>query len=149
MREALLEAKKAFAFDEVPVGSVLVLNEKIIARAYNSVEANGNASCHAELLCLQKGAEVLGNWRLLDCTLFSTLEPCSMCAGAMALFRIKRVVYGAPDLRHGADGSVFKVLSEKHPIHQIEVERGVLAEEAKELMQEFFRRRREHAGRII
>ncbi len=150
MREALLEAKKAFAIGEVPVGAVLVLDEKILAHAHNLVEKNRDASAHAELLCLQEGAKVLGNWRLQNTTLYCTLEPCAMCAGAMALFRIKRLVYGAPDLRHGANGSVFDVLSRFHPIHQVEVESGVCEGEAKELMQTFFRERREeNAGKAF
>lgn len=143
MREALLEAKKSFSLGEVPVGAVLVCDGEIIARAHNTVETFCDASHHAEILCLQQAAKKLGSWRLLGATLYSTLEPCSMCAGAMFLFRIKQIVYGAPDLRHGADGSVFEVLSRPHPIHQIEVKKGVLAIESKALMQEFFRQRRE------
>ncbi len=149
MREALLEAKKGFAIGEVPVGGVLVLDGKIIARAHNLVEKNKDASAHAELLCLKMGGEVLDNWRLINTTLYCTLEPCAMCAGALALFRVKRVVYGAMDLRHGADGSVFNVLSSPHPIHQVQTERGVLADESKELLQEFFRQRRKDARRVI
>ena len=148
MREALLEAKKAFAIGEVPVGAVLVFNDKIIARAHNFVEEKQDASCHAEVLCMQKGAKSLDNWRLLDSTLYCTLEPCAMCAGAMALFRIKRLVYGAPDLRHGANGTVFDVLR-PHPIHRIEVQDGVLEGESKALMQEFFRKRRTYVGANI
>ena len=143
MRQALLEAKKAFAMGEVPVGAVLVLDGKIIGCSHNKVEKNCDASCHAELLCLQESAKVLGNWRLLESTLYCTLEPCSMCAGALALYRVKRVVYGAPDLRHGASGTVFDVLNRPHPIHSVEVKAGILAEEAQELLQMFFRKRRE------
>ncbi|NGX38401.1 MAG: tRNA-specific adenosine deaminase [Chlamydiae bacterium] len=131
MREALLEAKKAFALGEVPVGAVLVSDGKIIARAHNVVEQNGDASCHAELLCLQRGAKELNNWRLLECTLYCTLEPCAMCAGAMTLFRIQRLVYGAPDLRYGS-----------RPIDSIEVTSGVCEEEAGNLLKGFFRKRR-------
>lgn len=148
MLEALLEAKKAFAQDEVPVGAVLVYEGKIIARGHNLVEAGRNAAAHAEMICLQEGAKILGNWRLLECNLYCTLEPCPMCAGAMALFRIKRLVYGAPDLRHGAHGSVFNVLNMPHPIHQVEVEGGCLAEEAKGLMKEFFMIRRK-SGTVV
>ncbi len=142
MRQALVEAKTAGANNEVPVGAVLVFQNEIIARAHNNVEAKGDASHHAELTCLQQGARILGNWRLLGTTLFCTLEPCAMCAGAMALFRIERLVYGAKDLRHGADGTVFDVLNRNHPIHQIEVVGGVLAQESRDLMQSFFRQRR-------
>ncbi len=142
MREALLEAKKAFSMKEVPIGSVLVLHGEVVARAHNAVEKQVDASHHAEMLCLQRGAQALGNWRLQDCILYSTLEPCAMCAGALSLFRVKRIVYGAKDLRHGADGSVFHVLNRPHPIHPVEVTGGVLAEEAKALIKEFFQWRR-------
>ncbi|MBS0629194.1 MAG: nucleoside deaminase [Verrucomicrobia bacterium] len=148
MLEALAEAKKAFASAEVPVGAVLVYQDTIIGRGHNLVEQNQNAAHHAELICLQEGAKKLGNWRLLDCTLYCTLEPCPMCAGAMALFRIKRLVYGAPDLRHGANGTVFNVLNSPHPIHQVEVEGGCCAEQAKGLMKEFFGLRRKN-GSIV
>lgn len=148
MREALLEAKKAFAIGEVPVGAVLVSNEKIIARSHNRVEQNCDASAHAELICLREGAKVLGNWRLLNTTLYCTLEPCVLCAGAMVLFRIKKLVYGAPDLRHGANGSAFDVLNRSHPIHQVEVVSGVCEGEAKALIQTFFRERR-HVGKAF
>lgn len=142
MLEALLEAKKAFACAEVPVGAVLVYKDEIVARGHNLVESQKNAALHAEMICLQEGARQLDNWRLLDCTLYCTLEPCPMCAGAIALFRIKRLVYGAPDLRHGAGGSVFNVLNVPHPIHQVEMERGCCSAEAAALMKEFFASRR-------
>ncbi|NGX39392.1 MAG: tRNA-specific adenosine deaminase [Chlamydiae bacterium] len=144
-----MEAKIAQTKNEVPVGAVLVVDGKIIARAHNTVEAESDASRHAELLCLQKGAEVLENWRLVGTTLYCTLEPCAMCSGALALFRVGRLVYGAPDLRHGANGSVFDVLNKSHPIHQVEVCGGVCALEAKELLQNFFRERRAHVRGIV
>lgn len=149
MREALLEAKKAFANREVPVGAVLVHHGTIIARGHNLVEHHCDASKHAELICLQEGARAISNWRLLECTLYCTLEPCAMCAGAMALFRIKRLVYGAPDLRHGANGTVFNVLNTPHPIHQVDVSGGCCEEEAKALMKEFFSLRRSQVGKTI
>lgn len=142
MQEALLEAKKAFVEGEVPVGAVLVYKEKIIARAHNCVEQRKDASAHAELICLQQAAKNLDNWRLLETTLYCTLEPCAMCAGAMILFRIGRLVYGAPDLRHGADGSLFAILSQPHPIHSFSITRGVCEEESRELLQSFFQKRR-------
>ncbi len=148
MREALVEAKKAFALQEVPVGAVLVHEGKIVARGHNLVEKRCDASCHAEVLCLRAGAKILGNWRLVESTLYCTLEPCAMCAGAMALFRVKRLVYGAPDLRHGANGSVFNVLNTSHPIHQVEVTSGVCEGMAKGLMQEFFRQRRRDGSAV-
>jgi len=147
MREALLEAKKAFEEGEVPVGAVLVHQGKIIGRAHNCVEQKKDTSCHAEMLCLQQGAKIFSNWRLLETTLYCTLEPCAMCAGAMALFRVARLVYAAPDLRHGANGTVFDVLSRPHPIHQVEVVSGICEEEAKELLQSFFQKRREDVAK--
>lgn len=138
MREALLEAKKAYADGEVPVGAVLVCDQKIVARGRNCVESLCDASQHAELVCLQKGAAHFSNWRLLDCTLYCTLEPCAMCAGAMLLFRLKRLVYGAKDLRHGA----IEVLAKPHEIHNVAFEGGLLEEESRSLLQDFFRQRR-------
>jgi len=142
MREALKEAKKAFAADEVPVGAVLVHNGKVIARGHNQVELLQDATAHAEMLCLTSGASVFENWRLEGATLYCTLEPCCMCAGAMFSSRIDRLVWGAPDLRLGANGSWIDVFKEKHPMHTIEVVRGVLQEEAAELMREFFQKQR-------
>lgn len=148
MQEALLEAKKGASMGEVPVGAVLVYQDRIIARAHNLVEQKQDGTAHAELLCLQRGAAALGHWRLLKTTLYCTLEPCAMCAGAMFLSRIDRLVYGAPDLRHGADGSVFDVLTRCHPIHALSIERGVCADEAKALLQTFFQgRRKENDGK--
>jgi len=97
----------------------------------------------AEILCLKEGAKILGNWRLCATTLYCTLEPCSMCGGAAILSRIKRLVYGAKDFRHGADGTVFNVLNNPHPIHRVEVCAGVSAEESRILLQEFFQLRRQ------
>ncbi len=142
MEEALFEAKMAFAKEEVPVGAVAVFNGKIIARAHNLVEALQDASAHAEVLCLRKAAEVLGGWRLLGVTLYSTLEPCSLCAGALFSFRVERVVWGAPDLRQGADGSFVNLLGLDHPIHKLSVTRGVLAEESAGLLRAFFQKKR-------
>lgn len=142
MREALEEAKKAAAQGEVPVGAVLVYHGEIIARAHNRVEELKDATAHAEMLCLKEGAAALGNWRLLDATLYCTLEPCSMCAGAMILSRVKTLVWGAPDLRHGAHGSWVDLLSQPHPIHQLEVRQGILQEESAALLKGFFKQRR-------
>lgn len=147
MEEALEEARKAFALEEVPVGSVAVREGKVIARAFNQVESLKDASAHAELLCLKRAAEVLGRWRLFDVTLYTTLEPCCMCAGALFSFRVQRLVWGAMDIRQGADGSFVSLLSQKHPIHEFPVSRGVLAEPASQLMKTFFQKRRgENAG---
>lgn len=148
MREALKEAEKGALADEVPIGAVLVYNGEIIARAHNRVESKKDASAHAEMLCLQEGSRHLDNWRLAETALYTTLEPCPMCAGAMILSRIKTLVWGAPDHRHGAHGSWINLLDTPHPIHSFEVRRGILAEESGALLKDFFRRKRD-AGRII
>jgi tRNA(adenine34) deaminase len=142
MREALSEAEIAFAQGEVPIGAVLVHQNRVIARAHNLVETLSDATAHAEMLCLKRGAEILGNWRLLETTLYCTLEPCPMCAGAMIHSRVKRLVWGAPDLRCGAHGSWVNLLDTEHPIHQLQVTRDVLGQESGELMKTFFKVRR-------
>jgi len=142
MREALKEARKAYQAGEVPVGAVLVAHQKVIARAHNQVELLKDATAHAEMLCIGSGSVALENWRLLDTTLYCTIEPCTMCTGALFLARVKRVVWGAPDLRHGANGSLCDLFSLKHPTHQIDITSGVLKEECGLIMQEFFRERR-------
>lgn len=143
MLEALKEGWKAFLAEEVPVGAVLVRNGKVIARGYNQVEMLKDATAHAEMLCLTAGEVALENWRLLQTTLYCTLEPCMMCAGAMFLTRISKLVYGAPDLRHGVHGSWLNLFSSPHPIHNLDVQKGVLADPAAELMRLFFQKRRE------
>jgi tRNA(adenine34) deaminase len=142
MKFALAEAQKAYDAGEVPIGAVLVFQNQIISTAYNQVESLKDATAHAEMLCLKKAAEKLDNWRLLDCTLYCTLEPCLMCAGAMILSRVKTLVWGAPDLRHGAGGSLMDVFAMDHPIHQLEVRQGVLKDEAAGLLKKFFQERR-------
>lgn len=148
MREALKEAKKAFNQDEVPVGAVLVHNHKIIARGHNQVELLQDATAHAEILCLTSGASVLGNWRLADTTLYCTLEPCCMCAGALLSSRVKRLVWGAPDLRQGANGSWINIFSQKHPMHEIEISSGLLAAESADLLREFFQKQRKRKDEV-
>lgn len=143
MLEALKEAKKAFKAEEVPIGAVLVRKGQVIARGYNQVELLNDATAHAEMLCLTTAEAALENWRLLDTTLYCTLEPCAMCAGAMFLTRISRLVWGAPDFRHGANGSLFNLFEKKHPIHSIEVTGHVLEEPCAMLVKEFFKKRRE------
>lgn len=142
MREALKQAETAYQLGEVPVGAVIVHNQKIIAKTYNQVESLQDASAHAELLCLREAAKVLSNWRLLNTTIYCTLEPCSMCLGAMLLFRVPRLVWGAKDKRHGANGSWINLLNTPHPTHSIEIKEGLLAEEAGALMTKFFKERR-------
>ena len=142
MQEALKEARKAYKEGEVPVGAVLVLNNKVIARGHNQVELLKDATAHAEMICIGSGAQALENWRLLDTTLYCTIEPCCMCAGALFLARVKRLVWGAPDMRHGANGSFCDLFALKHPTHSIEITSGVLTDVCGTLMQEFFRERR-------
>lgn len=142
MLEALKEAWKAYKADEVPVGAVLVQNERIIARGHNQVEMLNDATAHAEMLCITAGEAALENWRLLETTLYCTIEPCSMCAGAMFLSRVKTLVWGAPDHRHGANGSWVDLFVKAHPMHQIEVRRGVYEEQCSWLLKDFFQKQR-------
>jgi len=142
MVEALKEAWKAFQAEEVPVGAVLVHGGRIIARGYNQVEMLNDATAHAEMLCITAGEVAMENWRLADTTLYCTIEPCSMCAGAMFLSRISRLVWGAPDNRHGVNGSWVDLFEKQHPTHSIAVQKGILEEPCASLMQEFFKMRR-------
>jgi len=143
MREALKEAKRAFDEDEVPVGAVLVVEGRVVSRGRNQVELLCDATAHAEMLALSAAQDVEAkNWRLSDATLYCTLEPCCMCAGAMLLSRLKRLVWAAPDLRVGANGSWINLFAQKHPIHTIEIVSGVLQEEAANLMRAFFQKQR-------
>lgn len=143
MREALKEAQKAYKRKEVPVGSVLVYQGKVIARSHNQVEMLQDATAHSEMLTLTIGASHLHNWRLLETTLYTTLEPCAMCAGAILLSRVPRVVYGARDVRHGAHGSFVDLFGLPHPTHTVEIIGGVLSEPSAQLLKEFFRERRD------
>lgn len=143
MLEALKEAWKAFQAKEVPIGAVLVHEGKVIARGYNQVEMLQDATAHAEMLALTTGASVLENWRLLNTTLYSTLEPCPMCAGAAILSRIARLVYGAKDFRHGANGSWVDLFNQPHPIHNFSIVSGILEEPCSLLMKRFFKERRQ------
>jgi len=139
MREALKEARQAAAAGEVPVGAVIVKDGKIRARGRNEREKKQDPCKHAELTAIQRAARVLGSWRLLDCTLYVTLEPCAMCAGAIVLARIPRVVYAAADPKAGACGSVLNILAEKKLNHRPEVTGGVLAAEAGQILKDFFK----------
>ncbi len=142
MREALLEAQKSFQQNEVPVGAVVVYKGEIISRAHNCVESLRDATAHAEVLALRAASAHLNNWRLSETTLYCTLEPCSLCAGALLLSRVSTLVWGAADKRHGAHGSWVNLLDCTHPTHQIIVRQGVLSEECACLMTDFFRKRR-------
>lgn len=142
MLEALKEAWKAFQKEEVPIGAVLVHEGRIISRGYNQVELLKDATAHAEMLCITAGESALENWRLVDTTLYCTIEPCSMCAGAMLLSRIPTLVWGAPDVRHGANGSWIDLFSKPHPMHTISIRRGVLEIYSATLLKDFFQKRR-------
>jgi tRNA(adenine34) deaminase len=146
MKLALRHAQHAFRENEVPIGAVIVDgNGEVIAASRNKIESLQDASAHAEMDCLRKASSYLNNWRLLNCTLYSTLEPCPMCFSAIQSFRIKRVVYGAPDLRMGACGTYLSLHTERHPFHQVEVTGGLLAEESAGLLKRFFVNRRSDA----
>lgn len=146
MLEALKQAWKAFLEDEVPVGAVLVNEGKVIARGYNQVETLKDATAHAELLCITAGEIAMDNWRLNGTTLYSTIEPCCMCAGAMFLARVSNLVWGAPDVRHGANGSWVELFDKQHPTHAIAVKNGVLQNYCAALMKEFFEKKRVEKG---
>jgi tRNA(adenine34) deaminase len=140
---ALKEAEKAFHKGEVPVGAVLFKENTILSKAHNLVEKRKDASAHAEILCLKKASQKLGDWRLTGTTLITTLEPCIMCAGALILHRVKKIIYLAKDFRHGAHGSQIDVFEKKHPIHHIECEYLLGYPEASQLLKDFFKNRRE------
>ena len=142
MLEALREAWKAYNTGEVPVGAVLVKGNKIIAKGYNQVEMLQDATAHAEMLCITAGEAALENWRLLETSLYVSMEPCSMCAGAMLLSRVSTLVWGAPDLRHGANGSWMNLFEKKHPMHEIQIRKGVFEEYSAMLLRDFFQKRR-------
>lgn len=142
MRRAMELAGMAEAIDEVPVGALAVRNGEIIAEAYNTRETSKCATHHAEVLAIERACERLGGWRLPGVTLYVTMEPCAMCAGAIINARIPRVVYGAPDLRFGAFGSLFN-LAELPVNHTPEVRGGVLGEECRELLSSYFKKKRE------
>jgi tRNA(adenine34) deaminase len=143
MLYALKEAWKAYQDNEIPIGAVLVLDNRIIAKGHNQVELLKDATAHAEMLCLTSASGSLSNWRLLNTTLYSTVEPCTMCAGAMFLSRIKRLVWGTHDTRHGANGSWVNLFEKKHPMHSINVSNGIYKEVCAELLKSFFKSKRE------
>jgi tRNA(adenine34) deaminase len=142
MRLALAEAEKALAHDDVPIGAVVVKDDEVIGRGHNERELLEDPTAHAEVLALREAAAAVGSWRVLGATLYVTLEPCAMCAGAIVLSRIPRVVYATTDPKAGAAGSVMDVLDHPALNHRPEVVGGVLAEEAAEQIRAFFRARR-------
>ena len=142
MRVALAEARLAFEEGEVPVGAVIVHEERAIALAHNQREMLRDPTAHAEMIAITQAAEALGSWRLLDCTLYVTLEPCPMCAGAIVQARLPRVVYGATDPKAGACQTLYQILTDPRLNHQSTVLGGVLAEDCRSILQEFFAQQR-------
>jgi tRNA(adenine34) deaminase len=142
MRLALREAAQALEHEDVPIGAVIVHAGEVIAAAHNERELRADPTAHAELLALREAARVLGSWRVLESVLYVTLEPCAMCAGAIVLGRVPRVVFGATDPKAGAAGSVFDILGEPRLNHRPAVQSGLLAEESAELLRAFFAPRR-------
>ena len=139
MKEALKEAKKAYQKLEVPVGAVIVKDEKIIARAHNIKETKKDTTKHAEIIAIQKASKKLNNWRLTDCDMYITLEPCTMCTGAIINSRIRKIYIGTMDEKTGACGSKLNLLEDYTFNHKVELETGILKNECKEVLQDFFK----------
>jgi len=148
MRAALREARASDERDEVPVGCVVVHEGVVVGRGRNQVEALQDATAHAEIIAIGAASNALESWRLMDCTLYVTLEPCAMCAGAIVLARLGRLVYGTDDPKAGACGSVLDVIGEPRLNHRVPVTREILADECGEVLREFFRERRKAALRL-
>lgn len=145
MKLAIKEAKKSFILDEVPVGAVIVKNGRVISLGHNLKEIIKDATCHAEIIAIREACKALGGWRLIDCDLYVTLEPCPMCAGAMVNARIKRVIFGAADPKTGACGSLMNIANDSRLNHRIETIPGILEEECKNLLKDFFKEKRNKA----
>lgn len=143
MREAIRQAKKAYALEEVPIGCVIVHEGKIIARGYNRRNTDKNTLSHAEIIAIRKAAKKLGDWRLEECTMYITLEPCQMCAGAMMQARLTHAVIGSMNPKAGCAGSVLNILEMDGFNHKVQVERGVLEEECSQMLSQFFKELRE------
>lgn len=139
MMAAIEEARKAEAIGEVPIGAVVVFQDQVIAKAHNLRETTQNAVTHAELMAIQQACEIVGSWRLEETTLYVTLEPCPMCAGAILQSRIPRVVYGARDMKAGCVDSLYRLLNDPRFNHECDVTDGVLAEECGQMLTNFFR----------
>lgn len=139
MREAIRQAKKAYAIGEVPIGCVIVYEDKIIGRGYNRRTIDKNPLAHAELIAIKKASKKMGDWRLEECTMYVTLEPCQMCSGAIVQARMKKVVVGCMNPKAGCAGSILNLLQVEKFNHQVELETGVLGEECSEMMKNFFR----------
>ena len=143
MEKAIIEAKKALEIKEVPIGAIVVYNDKIVGRGYNLKERDNDPSAHAEIIALKNAASNLQSWRLDECELYVTIEPCPMCAGAIVQARIRKLVFGAKDIKAGAVSSLYNITSDQRLNHQVqEIIGGVLAEESRTLMKEFFKKLR-------
>ena len=142
MREALRQAQKAFKAEEVPIGAVVVRAGRVIAKAYNQVEMLKDATAHAEMLAITQAEAAVGDWRLNDCDLYVTKEPCAMCAGALVHVRMRRVIFGCPDERSGGAGGIINLLQMPTFKHRCDITTGVLQQECAGLLQSFFRERR-------
>ena len=143
MTLALKQAAIAYHKKEVPIGAIIVHNNEVIGRAYNQVETLKDATAHAEILAITQAASKLENWRLTDCTLYVTKEPCPMCAGALVNSRIKKVVFGLPDSKGGGCGGAFNINNHDGLLHKVEVESGVRADDCQAMIQSFFKERRD------
>ena len=143
MKAAIKQAKKAYALDEVPIGCVIVQNDKIIARGYNRRNTDKNTLAHAELSAIKKASKKTGDWRLEDCTMYVTLEPCQMCAGAIVQSRLKKVVIACMNPKAGCAGSVLNLLQMKQFNHQVEMQTGILEEECSQMLSNFFKELRQ------
>lgn len=139
MKEAIKEAKKAYNKEEIPVGAIIVKDNKIIARAHNIKEVKKDTTKHAEMIAIQKASKKLESWRLTDCEMYVTLEPCSMCAGALIQSRIKKVYIGTSDKKTGACGSVLNLLEDYPFNHKVEIEKNVMQKECETIIKEFFK----------
>lgn len=142
MRRAIELAMEAQSHNEIPVGAVIVANNQIVGEGFNQSIMNNDPSAHAEMMAIRNAGKTLSNYRLLDCTLYVTLEPCMMCSGLLVHSRISRLVYAAKDLKTGAAGSAFNLVEHEKHNHQVEVTQGVLEEECSQLLSNFFKRRR-------
>lgn len=143
MKAAIREARKAYALDEVPIGCVIVQNDRIIARGYNRRNTDKNTLAHAEISAIKKATKKTGDWRLEDCTMYVTLEPCQMCAGAIVQSRLSKVVIGSMNPKAGCAGSVINLLQMKQFNHQVEIVKGILEEECSSMLSRFFQELRE------
>lgn len=138
MKEALIEAKKAYLEEEVPIGAIIVYKDQIIARAHNTKEKENNPLCHAEIIAIDQACKQIGDWRLNECELYVTVEPCLMCCGAILHSRIRKVIYGTANSKFGYVESLASVLNDPNNNHIVEIESGICAQECQKLMSDFF-----------